>query len=187
LEAADTQNSNAIGQVQTQVTRLDGGPEVANSVAAKVDSAISTFEQKVNKGQACTVLVNKVDATSENLVALTEYIDPDQAYATIGAKIAASEAGVITKVKDNLATAGILSKNGNNYTSAVYTKTETNNAIHSATSGLMAANDFTSASVVAKVNNAGSGIAINADHISIDANHQLDLSAQNINVLATQI
>lgn len=187
LEAADTQNANAIGQVQTQVTRLDGGPEVTNSVAAKVNSAISTFEQKVNDGKACTMLVNKVDATSENLAALIQYIDPDEAYTTIGVKIAASEAGVVTKVKDDLATAGILTKNDSGYTSAVYTQTETKDAINSATAGLMAANDFTSASVVAKVNDAGSGIAINADKIKIDANHQLDLSAQTITIDADDI
>ena len=97
----------------------------------------------------------------------------------------------------------ILSKSGNNYTADVYTKSQTNDAINSATAsmattddlqtsmglvytkteadnrtnqliseaGLVSENEFTAASIIAKVNGASSSAKINADHIKIDANH----------------
>lgn len=185
LEAADTANSNAIGQVQTEVETLNGGPEVTTSIASRVNSAISTFEQNVNNGTACTVLVNRVNTTASDvndvkgdltdtntaLTALATYVDKDQAYATLTAKLNDMQAGVVTDVKDDLATAGILSKSGSSYQANVFTKVETNSTIDTkvstATSGLMAASDFNSASVVAKVNEAGSSVNINADKINL--------------------
>ena len=71
----------------------------------------------------------------------------------------------------------------------VYTKTEadsrTNQLISEA--GLVSENEFTAASIIAKVNGASSSVKINADKIKIDANHQLDLSAQTITIDADDI
>lgn len=59
----------------------------------------------------------------------------------------------------------------------VYTKTEADRNQLISEAGLITENEFTSASIIAKVNGASSSVKINADHINIDANHQLDLSA----------
>lgn len=64
-------------------------------------------------------------------------------------------------------------------------------ALNSATAGLVASstlNDYTKkAEVVATINNSGSAVKINADKINIDANHQLDLRAQNIKLAADKV
>ena len=107
LRAADTANGDAIGEIQTKVSTLEGGPQVTNSIAAKVNSAISTFEQQVNNGQACTTLVNKVNTDSNNLSALVSKITNDSSSLSLATKINNMAAGVVSQSSFNDAVAAL--------------------------------------------------------------------------------
>lgn len=198
-------------------TTSDGKYVAQSSLTSSVDSAISGIVNDVTGKYANTSIFSQIDTNSGNIAAINTFIGPDVAQSTLAAKLNGAEAGAVATVKDDLASMHILSKSGNNYTADVYTKAETKGEIKSATTGmattddlqrsmglvytktetdrnqliseagLITENEFTSASIVAKVNGASSSVKINADHINIDANHQLDLSAQTVTVDADNI
>ena len=188
-----------------------------SSLTSSVDSAISGIVNDVTGKYANTSVFSQIDTNSDNIAAINTFIGPDMAQSTLVARLNKAEAGAVATVKDDLASMHILSKSGNNYTADVYTKAETKGEIKNATTGmattddlqrsmglvytkteadrnqliseagLVTENEFTSASIIAKVNGASSSVKINADKINIDANHQLDLSAQTVTVDADNI
>lgn len=212
--------NSAISDLRTSIEAISDGKYVAqSSLTSSVDSAISGIINDVTGKYANTSVFSQIDANSDNIATINTFIGPDVAQSTLAAKLNGAEAGAVATVKNDLATMHILSKSGNNYTADVYTKSQTNDAINSATAsmattddlqrsmglvytkteadnrtnqliseaGLVSENEFTAASIIAKVNGASSSVKINADHINIDANHQLDLSAQTITVDADDI
>lgn len=153
--------SSAIAELRTYVERLKNGKYVAtSSLAASVDSAISELKNSASSNAAKTEIFNKISKNSDDIASIVSSITENSSSTTIANKIAQWKAELIT---------------------------EANVDQKIAQAGFMAANDFTSAAVIAKVNEAGSNVKINADKINIDANHQLDLSAQTINVKASDI
>ena len=212
--------SSAISDLRTSIETTSDGKYVAqSSLTSSVDSAISGIVNDVTGKYANTSIFSQIDANSDNIATINTFIGPDVAQSTLAAKLNGAEAGAVATVKDDLASMHILSKSGNNYTADVYTKSQTDGAISSATAsmattddlqrsmglvytkteadnrtnqliseaGLVSENEFTAASIIAKVNGAQYSVKINADHINIDANHQLDLSAQTITIDADDI
>lgn len=198
-------------------TTSDGKYVAQSSLTSSVDRAISGIVNDVTGKYANTSVFSQIDTNSYNIAAINTFIGPDMAQSTLAAKLNKAEAGAVATVKDDLASMHILSKSGDDYTADVYTKAETKGEIKSATTGmattddlqrsmglvytkteadrnsliseagLVTENEFTAASIIAKVNGASSSVKINADHINIDANHQLDLSAQSITIDADDI
>lgn len=201
--------NSAISDLRTEVESIGDTYVAKSSLTSAVNDAISGVLNETEEGQAMSTMFSKIDANSDNIAAINTFIGPDVAQSTLAAKLNGAEAGAVATVKDDLASMHILSKSGNNYTADVYTKSQTDGAISSATTGmattddlqrsmglvytkteadsrtnqliseagLVSENEFTAASIITKVNGASSSVKINADHINIDANHQLDLSA----------
>lgn len=195
----------------------DGKYVAESSLTSKVESNLSGIINRVTESSAGTSIFSQIGENTKDIAAVNTFIGEHSAQATLAAQIGEAKSGAIATVKDDLASMHILSKSGNNYTADVYTKAETKGEIKSATTGmattddlqrsmglvytkteadrnqliseagLITENEFTSASIIAKVNGASSSVKINADHINIDANHQLDLSAQTITVDADDI
>lgn len=205
--------SSAISDLRTSIETTSDGKYVAqSSLTSSVDSAISGIVNDVSGKYANTSVFSQIDTNSDNIAAINTFIGPDVAQSTLGAKLNGAEAGAVATVKNDLATMHILSKSGNNYTADVYTKSQTNDAINSATAsmattddlqrsmglvytkteadsrtnqliseaGLVSENEFTAASVVAKVNNAGSEVSINADKINLQGQTNFETAIGNM-------
>lgn len=88
--------SDAIGSIQTRVSSIDGVENVTNTIDARVSSALSTFEQNVNDGTACTTLVNRVNSDNEVLSGLVSKVTGDTSSNTMLSKVNGMTAGVVT-------------------------------------------------------------------------------------------
>lgn len=114
-----------------------------------------------------------------------DYVSTASLSSAVNTAVSNSIAGLATESYVNSATADVYSQVSTDIgtaTAGLATTSYVDSEVSSATAGLMAENDFTSAAVIAKVNNNTSNVKINADQINIDATHQLDLSSQNITV-----
>lgn len=149
--------SSAIAELRTYVEKLKNGEYVATaSMEAKVDEAIAGLKASASSNNAKTEIFNKISKTNDDVASILFSITGSDSKTDIVNRINTWKAGLTTKAD-----------------------------LNSATAELMAANDFTSAAVIAKVNEAGSDVKINADRINIDAAHQLDLSAQDVTIHGT--
>lgn len=153
--------SSAISEVRTYVEKLKNGDYIAtSSIESKVDGAIAGLKNSASSNSAKTEIFNKISKNSDDISGIVTSITGDSGSAAIGTKISNWKAGLITTV---------------------------NAKTKAAEAGLAVASDVSAAGIVAKVNEAGSSVTINADKIKIDAQHQLDLSSQTINVNANDI
>jgi len=149
--------SSGIAELRTYVEKLKNGEYVATaSMEAKVDEAIAGLKASASSNNAKTEIFNKISKTNDDVASILLSITGSDSKTDIVNRINTWKAGLTTKAD-----------------------------LNSATAELMAANDFTSAAVIAKVNEAGSDVKINADRINIDAAHQLDLSAQDVTIHGT--
>lgn len=255
-----TQKGMAAGTVFTEAQKLANGEYVAESgLTSKVEDVISNFTVQATAHSSSGTLVNKLRSDSEDLAMLrTEITDAKGAYASLGAKFAGIEAGVVAKSDLNESVAALVVDGTRTVkltvlnslpTGASYFNTtqqlpseldqhtklrysvqefsaliatmfvykgvapdvyahvpasygleggtdvrpgsylrcsdgkylyieeislkssvfsEVDTRINTATSGLVASNDFTAASIVAMVNDAGSSVNINADKINLN-------------------
>ena len=114
-----------------------------------------------------------------------DYVSTASLSSAVNTAVSNSIAGLATESYVNSATADVYSQVSTDIgtaTAGLATTSYVDSEVSSATAGLMAENDFTSAAVIAKVNNNTSNVKINADQINIDASHQLDLTSQNITI-----
>ena len=102
--------ADVLGAMRTTIDVLDGGPQVTNSIDAKVNDAISTFEQKVNDGEACTTLVNRVNSDNEVLSGLVSKVTGDTSSNTMLSKVNGMTAGVVTTANLETAVAGLIAR-----------------------------------------------------------------------------
>lgn len=102
--------ADVLGAMRTTIDVLNGGPQVTNSIDAKVNNAISTFEQQVNDGQACTTLINKVNSDNEVLSGLVSKVTGDTSSNTMLSKINNMTAGVVTTANLETAVAGLIAR-----------------------------------------------------------------------------
>ena len=141
-------NSDNIAAINTFI-----GPDVAQS----------TLAAKLNGAEAGAVATVKDDLASMHILSKSGNNYTADVYTKAETK------GEIKSATTGMATTDDLQRS----MGLVYTKTEadsrTNQLISEA--GLITENEFTSASIIAKVNGASSSVKINADHINIDANH----------------
>ena len=153
--------SSAISEVRTYVEKLKNGDYIAtSSIESKVDDAIAGLKNSASSNNAKTEIFNKISKNSDDISGIVTSITGDSGSTAIGTKISNWKAGLITTA---------------------------NASTKAAEAGLAVASDVSAAGIVAKVNEAGSSVNINADKIKIDAQHQLDLSSQTINVNANDI
>lgn len=112
-----------------------------------------------------------------------DYVSTASLSSAVNTAVSSSISGLATENYVDSATANVYSQVTNDIgTATAGLTTYVDSELLSATAGLMAENDFTSAAVIAKVNDNTSNVKINADQINIDASHQLDLTSQNITV-----
>lgn len=102
--------ADVLGAMRTTIEVLDGGPQVTNSIDAKVNNAISTFEQQVNDGEACTTLINKVNSDNEVLSGLVSKVTGDTSSNTMLSKVNGMTAGVVTTANLEQAVAGLITR-----------------------------------------------------------------------------
>lgn len=102
--------SDAIGSIQTRVSSIDGVENVTNTIDARVSSALSTFEQNVNDGTACTTLVNRVNSDNEVLSGLVSKVTGDTSSNTMLSKVNGMTAGVVTTANLEQAVAGLIAR-----------------------------------------------------------------------------
>ena len=102
--------SDAIGSIQTRVSSIDGVENVTNTIDARVSSALSTFEQNVNDGTACTTLVNRVNSDNEVLSGLVSKVTGDTSSNTMLSKVNGMTAGVVTTANLETAVAGLIAR-----------------------------------------------------------------------------
>ena len=134
--------SSAIAELRTYVERLKNGKYVAtSSLAASVDNAISELKNSASSNSAKTEIFNKISKNSDDIASIVSSITENSSSTTIANKIAQWKAGLIT---------------------------EANVDQKIAQAGFMADNDFTSAAVIAKVNEYGGSVKISADKIDLD-------------------
>ena len=167
--------SSAISELRTYVEKLKNGDYVATaSLQASVDNAIAGLKSSASSNYAKTEIFNKINKNSEDIAGIVTSITNDSSSASISTKIGNWKAGLITESYVNNAVS--------NGTSGLASTGYVDNKVSGATAGLMAANDFTAAAIVAKVNNAGSNVKISADHVDINsADLTIDASKVYIN------
>lgn len=192
--------SSAISELRTYVEKLKNGDYVATaSLEASVDNAIAGLKSSASSNSAKTEIFNKIDKNSQDIAGIVTSLTGNSSSASISTKIGNWKAGLITESYVNtavsngtsgLASTGYVNQSVSNATSGLASTSYVNSAVSNGTSGLastgyvdnkvsgavaglMAANDFTAAAIVARVNNAGSDVKISADHINISG---LDLT-----------
>lgn len=149
---------NAIADIRTEVTKGQNGEYVATaSLEAKVDDAIAGLISSASSNTVKTEIVNKLTKNSNDIASIASGITGSQSTTDIVNKIGTWKATLATKA-----------------------------ALNEATAELMATNDFTAAAIVAKVNEAGSSIKINADKINLQGHvwaDDIDTNAIKTSVL----
>lgn len=197
--------SSAISELRTYVEKLKNGDYVATaSLEASVDNAIAGLKASATNNSVKTEIFNKIDKNSEDIAGIVTSLTDNSSSASISTKIGNWKAGLITEsyvdtavsngtsglastVYVDNATSGLASTSYvnsavSNGTSGLASTDYVNNQVSGAVAGLMAANDFTAAAIVARVNNAGSDVKISADHVDINStNLTLDASKVYIN------
>lgn len=146
---------NAIADIRTEVTKGQNGEYVATaSLEAKVDDAIAGLISSASSNTVKTEIVNKLTKNSNDIASIASGITGSESTTNISNKI-------------------------NSWKTSLATKAD----LTSATAELMAANDFTSAAVIAKVNEYGGSVKISADKIDLDGYVTAsDMEAGNITV-----
>lgn len=147
--------SSAIAELRTYVEKLKNGEYVATaSMEAKVDEAIAGLKASASSNNAKTEIFNKISKTNDDVASILFSITGSDSKTNIVNRINTWKAGLTTKAD-----------------------------LNSATAELMAANDFTSAAVIAKVNEYGGSVKISADKIDLDGYvTATDMEAGNITV-----
>ena len=154
--------ADVLGAMRTTIDVLDGGPQVTNSVDARVNDAISTFEQQVTGEAASTTAVNKLGPALSGLVSK---VTGDTSQADIVSKINGMSAGLITTANLDSAVAGLVAENANSsLKSSIYSKIDA--AKDEARSGMVANSTAGAAAIFAKANAQGSEIQLSADKIN---------------------
>lgn len=181
--AGKNELSSAISELRTYVEKLKNGDYVATaSLEASVDNAIAGLKASATSNSAKTEIFNKIDKNSEDIAGIVTSLTDNSSSASISTKIGNWKAGLITESYVNtavsngtsgLASTGYVNQSVSNATSGLASADYVDNKVSGAVAGLMAANDFTAAAIVARVNNAGSDVKISADHINISG---LDLT-----------
>ena len=132
--------SSGIAELRTYVEKLKNGEYVATaSMEAKVDEAIAGLKASASSNNAKTEIFNKISKTNDDVASILLSITGSDSKTDIVNRINTWKAGLSTKAD-----------------------------LNSATASLMAANDFTSAAVIAKVNEYGGSVKISADKIDLD-------------------
>jgi hypothetical protein len=187
---AATGANNAVAGLTTRVANLEDGGYISEStLLSAIENKKDDIATKLSgAGLINTATLNDATTTLGSRITDAENTASDAASAvsTLTTRVKSledgeyiSESSLVSAIEDNKDE--IISRAGLVNTAA----------LNSATSGLVAAttlNDYTKkAEVIATVNNDTSNVKINADKINIDANHQLDLKAQNIKLAADKV
>lgn len=186
----NTLGTSAISELRTTVNKIDGEYVAESSLESKVDDAISGLYNSASSNNAKTYIFSKISKNSEDIATIITEATGDSSSASIATKFANWKSGLVTTSDLNSATASLVTQNElTNATSGLALKSELNSAVanlvtttqlNNATSGLLlksefdtakaelvAKNDFTAASIVAKVNGDSSNIKINADKVDV--------------------
>lgn len=155
--------NSAISDLRTSIENIDDTYVAKSSLTSAVNDAISGVVNTTAEGQAMSSMFSKIDENSDDIAAIATKVTGDSSQATVAAKINGMTASLVTTANLDSSIAAL----------SAQAKDTVGNAI--------------AATIFAKANEQGSTITLNADKINIDANHQLDLSAQTIAVNADDI
>lgn len=172
--------SQAVSNINALVERDQNDNLVAKSaMESMVDSAITGIINTATSSQAGTTIFSKVNQNSDDIAAITTKITGDTSSASVATKLGDMTAGLVTTATLDSAAASLISGSADtSLKSAVMT--QVSDGITSAK--LVAASDYSAASIVAMVNASNdSSIKLTADKITLDGQTVANsISAANI-------
>ena len=174
LKASATNNS-----AKTEIfNKIDKNSEDIAGIVTSLtnNSSSASISTKIGQWKAGLVTESYVDNTVSNAtsgLASTNYVNDSVSNATSGLASTSYVNSAVSNGTSGLASTSYVNDAVSNGTSGLASTDYVNNQVSGAVAGLMAANDFTAAAIVARVNNAGSDVKISADHINISG---LDLT-----------
>lgn len=159
-------NSQDIAGIVTSLTGNTSSAAISTKIGQwKAGLVTESYVDNATSGLASTNYVNNTVNSATSGLASTDYVN-----------------GTVNNATSGLASTGYVNNAVSNGTSGLASTDYVNNRVSGAVAGLMAANDFTAAAIVARVNNAGSDVKISADHVNISgADLTIDASKVYIN------
>lgn len=181
------QNGAMLSQAAANINALverDGNDRLVAKTAltSMVDDYISGMFTSNSGNVAVASLYSRINSNESNLALLATKVTGNSSQTTVAAKLNGFTAGLINTANLDSSVAALVTSNASNSFKAGLTTYVSNNK---AEFGLAAASDVTAASIVGKVNDAGSSININANKISLDG-QTLFLTAVGNSITAKQ-
>lgn len=147
VSAARNEASTAISELRTYVEQLKDGSFIANAnIVSKVDDAIAELYTSASSNNAKTYIFSTIDKNSQDIATIVSAATGDSVTVDIATRFATWKAGLATK-----------------------------SYVDGATAGLVAANDYNAAAIVAMINGAGSSITLSADKIDFKGENDYPL------------
>lgn len=173
LSNAQIGTSTALSKISTAVTKVKnatGGDFTSDlisttSITSQVNDSLATLKQSAGDNFVKTEIIGKINQTNDDIASIVSEITGNNNSSTsITNKISGWKTGLVTTATLDGAVASLLAANeSNSLKSGLITYVKDNVGSFE----LATENDVTSASIVGKVNEAGSSININADKINL--------------------